>query len=52
MFSKLYNKLPVINFFISSSGLLFQISALYPWHNKLDDKFKKLEDCIKDSIKK
>jgi len=47
MFSKLYSKLPVINFCISSSGLLFQLSVLYPWHNNLDNKFKKLEDCIK-----
>ncbi|CAO3626305.1 unnamed protein product [Cunninghamella echinulata] len=39
-----YNKaLPFINFTIASTALGFQVFMLYPWHNQLDDEFKKLK---------
>jgi hypothetical protein len=32
------------NFTIATTALCFQVFALYPWHNKLDDEFKKLKE--------
>ena len=52
MFSKIKNNLPILNFCVAFSGLLFQTSVLYPWHNKLDDKFKKLENIVQNNLKK
>jgi hypothetical protein len=37
-------RLTIVNFFISSSALAFQISVLYPWHMQLDKEFKELRD--------
>lgn len=32
------------NFTIATSALCFQVFALYPWHNKLNDEFKRLKE--------
>jgi hypothetical protein len=32
------------NFTIATTALCFQVFALYPWHNKLDDEFKRLKE--------
>jgi hypothetical protein len=32
----------VVNFAIASSALCFQVFVLYPWHEKLDENFRKL----------
>jgi hypothetical protein len=39
--------LPLINFTISSTALLFQMTVLNPWHNKIS---KQLDD-VKTSMK-
>jgi hypothetical protein len=36
--------LTLTNFTIATAALSFQVFALYPWHNKLDDEFKKLKE--------
>ena len=35
MFRRFYRNLPLVNFFISSSALAFQMNVLYPWHKQL-----------------
>ena len=32
------------NFTIATTALCFQVFALYPWHNKIDDEFKRLKE--------
>jgi hypothetical protein len=32
----------IVNFAIASSALYFQVFVLYPWHEKLDEDFRKL----------
>ena len=34
--------LPVISLGIGISAMAFQINYLYPWHEELEDKFRKL----------
>lgn len=35
--------LPIANFCISSSALLFQTTVLFPWHNEISEQINKLE---------
>jgi len=35
--------LPVLNFCISSTALLFQTTVLYPWHNEISKQINNLE---------
>jgi hypothetical protein len=52
MFNKFKNNLPLINFFVSSSGLLFQVSILYPWHNELSENINGLKKIVYEKINK
>jgi len=36
--------LPLINFFISSAALTFQVTVLYPWHKEISKKMDTLSD--------
>jgi hypothetical protein len=47
MLDKINRFLPLINLLVGSTGLTFQISVLYPWHNNLEKKIIKLEQKIK-----
>lgn len=35
--------IPYVNFAVACSALCFQIFALYPWHQELDNEFQKLK---------
>jgi hypothetical protein len=49
--SSFEKKLPYLSFITSFTGLLFQISVLYPWHNKLDKDYSILKDTINKKLK-
>ena len=44
-------KLPYLSFIVSTSALLFQITVLYPWHNKLDKDYDMLKDVVIKKLK-
>jgi len=46
-----YKILPIINLFIGSSALAFQIIVLYPWHEQLDRDFKELREEYNQKLK-
>lgn len=46
MFAKFLQRLPVFNFCVASSALIFQTTVLYPWHLTLDKDFAKLEAVV------
>lgn len=41
--SLFWKAIPIVNFTIASSALLFQVFHLAPWHNELDRSFGKLK---------
>jgi hypothetical protein len=47
MLDKINKFVPLINLFVASTALTFQVTVLYPWHNNLEKKFNKLEQKIK-----
>lgn len=47
MFNRLYKNLPLVNFFISTSALTFQVAVLYPWHKDISLQLDKLTKQIK-----
>ena len=46
-FKSFYKKLPLINFFIGSTALTFQITILNPWHLKISNQINGLQSQIK-----
>lgn len=38
--------LSIINFFISSSALAFQVTVLFPWHNTISKQIDNIERKI------
>jgi len=51
MLKRIYDKLPICNFVISSTALFFQIAVLNPWHGRLSKEFTQLKhqlDTIED----
>jgi hypothetical protein len=48
--------LPIVNFVIASSGLVFQTTVLYPWHKniskQIDEMDKKIDKKINNKINK
>lgn len=43
--------LPYINFAIASSALIFQVTVLYPWHEKLELDFINLKQEQEQELK-
>lgn len=52
MFNKFKNNLPLINFFVSTSGLLFQMNILYPSNNELNKNINGLKKIVHEKINK
>jgi hypothetical protein len=50
MNSQFMKYLPIVNFFIGSSALIFQTTILFPWHIELDNDFKALEREHKEKL--
>ena len=48
--SPYFKYLPIVNFFIASSALIFQTTVLFPWHHQLDSDFKELEEKHKAKL--
>ena len=48
--SPYFKYLPIVNFFIASSALVFQTTVLFPWHHQLDSDFKDLEEKHKAKL--
>lgn len=48
-----YSKyLPIISFVVGTSALIFQTTVLYPWHNELEQEFKRLKEQKEEQDKK
>lgn len=49
MYKNLFSRLniPKINLLVGTSALIFQITVLNPWHNKISIQINRLEDKIK-----
>ena len=43
MMRSFYKRLPLINFAVGVSAFTFQLTVLYPWHNRLDNQFNNLK---------
>lgn len=43
-----FTNLPLINFFVSSTALTFQITILNPWHSTISKQFNELNKKITD----
>ena len=48
--SPYFKYLPIVNFFIATSALVFQTTVLFPWHHQLDSDFKALEEKHKAKL--
>ena len=46
MYSKYYKHLPLINLFLSTGALSFQVFVLYPWHEELSHRFNDLKNHV------
>jgi|LakMenEpi03Aug12_release.lakeMendotaPanAssembly.Ray.scaffolds.fasta_scaffold3475668_2 hypothetical protein len=44
-----YKKLPLINFFIGSTALTFQITILNPWHSTISKQINELQNQIQSN---
>jgi hypothetical protein len=59
MLPRINNYLPLFNFVIASSALIFQTTVLYPWHkdiskqiDKMDKKIYKIDKKIDSKMNK
>ena len=43
-----FRNLPIINFCISYTALLFQIGVLYPWHKQISNQINNIENVIQN----
>ena len=44
--------LPYVNFAIASTALIFQVTVLYPWHEKLEQDFIQLKHEQEEELKR
>jgi hypothetical protein len=44
--------LPYVNLAIASSALTFQVTVLYPWHEKLEADFKALQSSHEEQLRR